>query len=670
MQLIENLTFKHKLYLLLLVPIIGMTFFASTGIINKIKQSSSMLQVERLSLIATTISALVHEVQIERGSTAVYISSQRKKFKHKLFAQYENTDKKSTRLQELILNTAKHFDNAQFSQELKQVNKLTNKFKKIRKSITLNKVVLSNIIANYNKINDALLQIVTQMPNLSNDPQINLQSIAYLNFLYAKESAGRERAIISRVMSYRKVNYKMIQQAITLANQQKVYFQNFELFSAKKTVDDFKALVLSQNSQQVNYIRGKIYDLSQKSLQQPSNSLSVKHWFSISTIRINALKEIEDNIAKQLITLAHKKQQRAQHSLILYVAIIIIMAAFTLILSILIIRTVLIQLGAEPIKVSEYAQQIAAGNLFIDNQEQAKSSGLIASVHQISTKLREVVQYVKEGSDNSLEKAQYLCMEADDMLEVITTQSKRSALVANSITELTDTINEIAINSAEISNSASDASKLALEGKGIVIRNQHESTKIHQIVSATEVRIKTLADKIVQVSNIVNVINNIADQTNLLALNAAIEAARAGEHGRGFAVVAEEVRSLAINTVTSTHEIEVMIAAVQQETQQTITAINDSLLLVVNGVELSAQAGETIENVADIMTNLQDQIHQVASATEQLSTTSELIMQDVMLISQDSQAINKSFKNVSLAATKLKSESSELVGSINYFNLA
>lgn len=71
-----------------------------------------------------------------------------------------------------------------------------------------------------------------------------------------------------------------------------------------------------------------------------------------------------------------------------------------------------------------------------------------------------------------------------------------------------------------------------------------------------------------KISDIVELIQQVAAQTHLLSMNAAVEAARAGDQGRGFAVVAKEVQNLSHRTDLATKEIVPLVRAIQNNSNQ------------------------------------------------------------------------------------------------------
>lgn len=115
------------------------------------------------------------------------------------------------------------------------------------------------------------------------------------------------------------------------------------------------------------------------------------------------------------------------------------------------------------------------------------------------------------------------------------------------------------------------------------------------------------------IGSIVKNISSIADQTNLLALNAAIEAARAGDQGRGFAVVADEVRQLASRTSAATEEIANVVELNKQLTERAVELIGRGKTQAELGLNLSAQAGQVIDEI-------QDGAKHVVSAVERFAT--------------------------------------------------
>ena len=109
-----------------------------------------------------------------------------------------------------------------------------------------------------------------------------------------------------------------------------------------------------------------------------------------------------------------------------------------------------------------------------------------------------------------------------------------------------------------------DASRSTIEG---LVSNLN---RVAEMISGTNAQISLLHEKGEEISQIVQVITDVADRTNLLALNAAIEAAHAGEVGKGFAVVAEEVRTLSENTKDAAASIASTIESFGQATSRMI----------------------------------------------------------------------------------------------------
>lgn len=89
-------------------------------------------------------------------------------------------------------------------------------------------------------------------------------------------------------------------------------------------------------------------------------------------------------------------------------------------------------------------------------------------------------------------------------------------------------------------------------------------------IESTTKNINELRSGTSQITDILNVIRDIAEKTSLLSLNASIEAARAGEAGKGFAVVAREIGLLADLANQSAgqidHEIETIVQNIEKAT--------------------------------------------------------------------------------------------------------
>ncbi len=180
---------------------------------------------------------------------------------------------------------------------------------------------------------------------------------------------------------------------------------------------------------------------------------------------------------------------------------------------------------------------------------------------------------------------------------------------------------------------------------------------VERAVSAsqeTRCKIDELNEKVTKIAVVTEIISSIATQTNLLALNATIEAARAGDAGKGFAVVAGEVKALATQTASATHDIARYLAELKAATLISVTSVGqiEDTIAEINAISgtIATAIGQQGEATAKIAHNVAQAGH---AADEMACRVSELTHEADQSVREASE-VQRNIKGLGVAVATLK----------------
>ncbi len=164
--------------------------------------------------------------------------------------------------------------------------------------------------------------------------------------------------------------------------------------------------------------------------------------------------------------------------------------------------------------------QVARGDLTLRGKVTNDALGNVAdSINYMLDNFTKVLERVRKAAMEVTACSNNILVAADEMQAGATQQDQEITNTSSAVEELTVSMKQVSNNAEASAEAARRALDAAEQGNRAVRDTLEGMQRIRASVQATAKKIKSLGDRSLEISEIINVINDITEQTNLLALN-------------------------------------------------------------------------------------------------------------------------------------------------------
>ncbi|MFN3069997.1 methyl-accepting chemotaxis protein [Serratia sp. J2] len=625
---IYRISMRMKLFIALFPLLLALCWFAGSGMKTRIHTERQMDAIVQLTAIARGAGDVVHELQKERGMSAGYLGSGGGQFRTELADQRKLTDAAMAKFSQLLSKTDSSALEGIDTSAIQLFNDQTQLLSEVRNNVSNLKSAAPQAIGFYTKTISQVLDFVGGIGHLTTSGKIGQELSAYYSLLNLKEQSGIERALLSGVFSSDRFGDGQFRQLSDVVGKQEAWLSATRRFSTAEQAVALDGALRSTSATDALKYR----EIALDKVATGGFKVNPTDWFKAQTVRIEVLRQLENQTADTLQKHAAELSRTARSEWMTFLCISLLSLAVALAIAIVVARSIHLQLQGTLKTIGEMEGDLTQ-RLSVPGSDEL--SALNHAYNQSIENIQHIVKEIKSGSEILHHASSDIAAGNQDL-------AQRTDEQAASIVETAASMEQMSTAISQTADNAREAEQLTLAMERDVMQANHVANEASQ--SMTEIR-----NSSEQIARIVASIDDISFQTNLLALNAAVEAARAGESGRGFAVVASEVRNLSQRCAKEASQIRELVNQNMEKIAEGVARVSAS------GVALKAAAdnsGLMKQYVSDIAQAANEQSLGVGQVHLALNQLEQVTQQNAALVSQAASA-SQVLDNQAAAMTKL-----------------
>jgi methyl-accepting chemotaxis protein len=287
-------------------------------------------------------------------------------------------------------------------------------------------------------------------------------------------------------------------------------------------------------------------------------------------------------------------------------------------------------------------------------------NGMMADIEETLADLKAFADEVATASEVVTASSEEVYAASEQVTESVQeisagaeTQHERLQAVADEMSGLSATTEEIAARSNEVADLAAETAETGRDGREAAQQAIRGLDRIEATSDEAVAEIERLEDEVTEVDELIEFIGEIATQTNMLALNASIEVSRSSTGGgnpEGFAAVANKIKELAEEAKVASEDIEQRLERIKDQTERTGEEVQSASDQISRHTDSIAEAVDALDEIADYAQETNTGIQNISEATEEQADSTEEVVTMFDDVARISDETTSEAENVAAAA--------------------